>query len=134
MLVNTSAKWSSRDHCAQGIMFTFAHLVASAIRYHGNALGQVLKQPLTAQCIITNGFKMSLLCYQLNTLDLRVDSGVKNIVWLQEGSRMFEKTKIEKFPGQKREQQTRYEPIIEGFNEDVFRLFTRMLLNGVREN
>ena len=115
-------------------MFTFAHLVAKALSCQGNKLGEVVQEPLTAQCVVTNGIKTSLLCYQLNTLDFENDDGVKNIVWVNEGSLMYKKAKIEEFPGPHRKAPKIYEPVIEEFNNDFFELFTHMLLNRARKS
>ena len=115
-------------------MFTFAHLVAKALSCHSNKMGEVLQQPLAAQCVVTNGIKTSLLCYQLNTLDLKNDDGVKNMVWLNEGLLMYKKAKLEEFKGSNKKSPVTFEPVIEGFNDSFFEVFTNMFLNGVRND
>ena len=114
-------------------MFTFAHLVAKALSCQDNQQGKVLQQPLAAQCITTNGIRTSLICYQLNTLDFKSDDGVKNMVWINEGLLMYKKAKLEELSGANRKSPTQFEPVIEGFNDNFFELFTNMFLNGVRE-
>ena len=109
-------------------MFTFAQLVAHALNYDGNKLGQVLEQPLAAQCIITNGIKLSFLCFQLNTLDLVNDDGVKNMVWLQPGTVMYQKAKLLEIPGPRRHDPKVYDAVVEGFDEKCFELFVSFLL------
>lgn len=60
----------------KGVCLTFARLLAEARRSGSN----VLHTPLPGQCIVTNGKKFTFFYYQLNTVDLEVDAGTKNLV------------------------------------------------------
>lgn len=65
---------------AYGIMSMFGILVSKAIS-DGNFVGQHLETPLMTQCVISNGKEIVLMCYQLNTLSLQEDHGIKNLAW-----------------------------------------------------
>ncbi|XP_031556622.1 39S ribosomal protein L37, mitochondrial-like [Actinia tenebrosa] len=73
---------------AYGIMNMFGVLVSKAIS-DGNFVGQHLGTPLTTQCVITNGTEVVLMCYQLNTLSLQEDHGIKNLAWSSEKMNFF---------------------------------------------
>jgi hypothetical protein len=66
----------------------FGVLVSKAIS-DGNLVGQHLKVPLTTQCVISNGKETVLMCYQLNTLSLQEDHGIKNCAWGTEKINIF---------------------------------------------
>ncbi|EDO38360.1 predicted protein [Nematostella vectensis] len=134
VMVNTEKDWSIRDISAQGMMFTFARLVAEATCNHGYKMGEDLEEPLTGQCIMTNGIRLSFLCFQLNTLDLRSDEGVKNMVWLKSGVQMYERARLEEIPPERKLDPITYEAKVEGFNTDSFEMFTNMLLNGSQDD
>jgi hypothetical protein len=63
-----------------GIHVMFSQLVAMAMK-HGYHPGQHLEEPMTTKCIITNGRLCMFMAYQLNTLSLQEDFGIKNIAW-----------------------------------------------------
>ncbi|XP_031566388.1 39S ribosomal protein L37, mitochondrial-like [Actinia tenebrosa] len=126
VLVNTENKWSTRERCAQGLMFTFGRLVNQATNLHGNQMGKILKEPLTAQCVVSDGYKLSFIIYQLNTLDFSSDEGVKNIAWVLPGMKMYEKALLEEVIPESGQ----YETKVEGFNRDCFEIFTNLITNG----
>ena len=58
----------------------FSVLVSQA-RQQGIKLGEHLTNPLTTQCVVTNGIEFMFMCYQLNTLSMQEEHGIKNIAW-----------------------------------------------------
>ena len=110
-------------------MFTFGRLAAEALN-RGASLGDHLERPLTAQCITSDGIRLSFLSYQLNTLDFENDSGIKNMVWVSPGVFMYDKAVLNEIPGAKKKDPTTYEIEVQGFNEACFEMFMRMVLNG----
>ena len=70
-------------------MFQFAYLAAHAVLRQGVKFGETLKNPLTMQSICFGGRVVYFSCFQLNTLDLEGDSGIKNIVW-QKNMKLYE--------------------------------------------
>lgn len=69
-------------------MFQFAYLASYAMLHQGARFGDVLDTPLTMQSIAFSGKVMFLNCFQLNTLDLNSDDGVKNMAW-QHADRLY---------------------------------------------
>ena len=110
-------------------MFTFGRLAAEALN-NGASLGDTLEKPLTAQCIASDGIRLSFLSYQLNTLDFVSDSGMKNMVWISPGLFMYNKAVIHETPGTRKKDPPTSEIELQGFNEDCFEIFVRMILNG----
>ena len=110
-------------------MFLFGRLVADAVNNHGCFLGQVLKKPLSAQCVISDGIRLSFLRYQLNTLDLKSDEGEKNIAWIHPAILMYEKAELKEMPGMRRKDPVNFEAEVQGFNEECFEKFVKMILN-----
>ena len=110
-------------------MFTFGRLAAEALN-NGASLGDTLEMPLMAQCIASDGIRLSFLSYQLNTLDFVSDSGIKNMVWISPGLFMYNKAVINETPGTRKKDPPTYETELHGFNEECFEIFVRMILNG----
>jgi len=48
---------------------------------------KVLPQPISTQCIMTDGDIFRFVCFQLNTLNLQTSDGVKNLVWFDDDER-----------------------------------------------
>ena len=65
---------------SHGLLSMFSVLVSQA-REQGIKLGEHLNQPLTTKCIVTNGIEYLFMCYQLNTLSMQEEHGIKNIAW-----------------------------------------------------
>lgn len=55
---------------------------------------QVLDKPVVLQCVATNGRLFQFLVFQLNTTDLTSDTGVKNLVWLEEDQSLYDYAKV----------------------------------------
>lgn len=107
-------------------MFTFGRLISQAVNIHGHEIGDVLEQPLTAQCLISDGFRLSFISVQLNTLEFLTDKGVKNIAWIKPGVQMYKKASYNEAESEVCE--------VEDFNEDCFELFTKMITNGFADS
>ena len=61
----------------------FSQLVAIAME-QGYYPGEHLSEPLCTKCVITNGLVYLYMAYQLNTLSLQEDFGMKNIAWYED--------------------------------------------------
>lgn len=55
---------------------------------------QVLEKPVVLQSVATNGRLFQFLVFQLNTTDLTSDTGVKNLVWLEEDQPLYDYAKV----------------------------------------
>ena len=72
-------EWSDTAR-ARGIYFLFARLASEAIR-DGALSGEVLETPKVGVYISTSAYGYHAVFYQLNTLDLLTEVGVKNLAW-----------------------------------------------------
>ncbi|XP_067893634.1 39S ribosomal protein L37, mitochondrial isoform X2 [Heterodontus francisci] len=78
---------------AKMIMFTFANALARAKLLYGED-PKVLDNPITVQCIATNGRIFQFLVLQLNTTDLQSSNdGVKNLIWLDRDQLLYDYAK-----------------------------------------
>ena len=50
-----------------------------------------LPEPVCVQAVSTDGVIFHFGCFQLNTLNLSSDSGVKNMAWFDNDNRMYER-------------------------------------------
>lgn len=125
-----------------GIMFSCARLVAEAIQKHNYQMGDELEKPLTTQCILTDGIRLTFISYQLNTLSFSDDEGMKNMAWISPGVFMYKRIvfdDIEKREKSAKERKrfrrvkkdpTKHEIVLEEFNDDCFETFFKMIVNG----
>lgn len=82
--------WFPREKLARAIMACFTFAAARARHLYG-ADTLTLPEPLAVQCTYSDESTFGFLAYQLNTLDLSSDEGVKNQVWVEgEPHRLFE--------------------------------------------
>lgn len=112
---------------AFGIMSMFSSLVSLAMN-DGVQMGQHLEKPLVTKCAITDGIQFTFMCYQLNTLSLQEDSGIKNCAWSSPSMTLF--TKQEKTAA--RLWSVLYESLgrtdeVAGFNDECFKTFLAFL-------
>uniref|UniRef100_H2Z2H7 Large ribosomal subunit protein mL37 n=1 Tax=Ciona savignyi TaxID=51511 RepID=H2Z2H7_CIOSA len=113
----------------------FTSLYSRAMSVHGEA--KVLETPLTGQCIASDGQNFQFMCMQLNTTDLSNDSGIKNMVWIDEEEPSELLDAVEDRPPSS----TMYSECshavwwtpeyIDNYNPHVFKLFKALWLNGV---
>ena len=98
LLTNTVSRYPDQVK-AQGVISMFSTLTAAAMQ-RGVNMGQHLETPLTTKCVITNGIQFTFMCYQLNTLSLQQDHGIKNCAWTSETMDIFTKKEKNKSGGQ----------------------------------
>ena len=72
-----------------GIHVMFSQLVAMAMN-QGYYPGEHLDEPVTTKCVITNGRVCMFMTYQLNTLSLQEDIGIKNIAWFEDFKTIYD--------------------------------------------
>jgi len=58
---------------------------------------RVLEKPIVVQSVATNGRLFQFVVFQLNTTDLQSDSGVKNLVWVDEDQPLYKFAKVRPF-------------------------------------
>lgn len=74
---------------AVGTMALFSQLISQA-QDQGILHGTDLEKPLVSQCIVTNGYQIAFLVYQLNTMNLLNDKGLWNRVWYSHLLNLYE--------------------------------------------
>ena len=115
--------WTDEHKDARAILFTHALCVTYAKKMYGNDV-KTLKQPITAQCIQTNGDTFRFLCYQLNTLSEDRSSVVRNQAWIDnESNQLFLKTILPK--------QFARDAAYADFEPSVLRKFVTFFTNGL---
>nr|CAB3263973.1 39S ribosomal protein L37, mitochondrial [Phallusia mammillata] len=80
MVLNTTNDHSSKKTMGRMLFHLFCALHSRAVQQYGET-PQVLAKPLAAQAIASDGRQFYAMTFQLNTTDLKDDSGVKNMVW-----------------------------------------------------
>jgi len=93
MFVKYDDRWTTTQRNAKALMYCFGQTAAQARRQHGMDV-KTLPKPIAMQCVLTNGFDYSLVCFQLNTLDVSGSEGgrgVKNLVWFDADNAMYNK-------------------------------------------
>jgi len=86
---------------------------------------KVLPEPISTQCVMTDGDIFRFVCFQLNTLNFETCDGVKNQVWFDEDERpMFNRV----VPRSAMLRNTRYLD----YDPDVFRQLISFYVNGLR--
>ncbi|KAJ8673383.1 hypothetical protein QAD02_004645 [Eretmocerus hayati] len=93
---------------AHGLMKAFTAAASSARQRFGHDVRQ-LPKPFTVQCIQSDGKRFNFLVYQLNTLDLEGNEGIKNFCWMLPRIDLYEAAG---YVGGK--------PLLEGYNPEVF--------------
>jgi large subunit ribosomal protein L37 len=106
MIVNDAPLPMFKDHqlTASGIGSAFTFAASHARRLYGTDV-KVLPTPLAVQCVIHDGRRFHFLYYQLNTLDLDGDDGIKNMVWMDTTNPLYD-----------RYESVAYQPVLEGYN------------------
>jgi len=91
---------------------------ASCARYRFGESVKKLPEPVTVQCIQTDGKNYQFFVFQLNSLDTD-DIGTKNFWYTLPPSTLYEKAQYD--DGR---------PIVEGYNPEVFRRIVAFYRNG----
>ena len=93
-----------------------------------NAPGMKEIEPVTAQCVVSDGRILSFICHQLNTLDFQNDNGIKNFTWVDDNLEMFKYAYL-KIPGDKRYKDITETTIyLEDVNYMAFEKFLKFIL------
>ena len=87
---------------------------------------KTLREPISTQCVTTNGISFNFVCFQLNTLNFDSEEGVKNLVWFDNNCEMYKKI----LPKRAMLRNTKYED----YNPEVFQKFLAFYMNGINLN
>jgi len=116
--------WSDSQFQASQIMSSLMYTAALARRRFGDDV-KILPEPISIQHISLLPSHFMATYFQLNTLDLDSDTGVKNLVWTAPRSQMFEKVLAE--PWMEGIEQFEH---LKAFHGDGFEPFLAAYLNG----
>ncbi|XP_038650646.1 39S ribosomal protein L37, mitochondrial [Scyliorhinus canicula] len=111
---------------AKMIMFTFANALARAKLLYGEE-PKVLDNPITVQCIATNGRIFQFLVLQLNTTDLQSNDGVKNLIWFDQDQLLYDYAKCRPTI---RKKVVQIPAGLSGYCPETFSKFLAMYLHG----
>ena len=89
MLLSDFTSRNKEQMLHHGIHAMFSQLVAMAMQ-QGYHPGQHLDEPMATKCVITNGRVFMFMAYQLNTLSLQEDFGIKNIAWFEDFKTLYD--------------------------------------------
>ncbi|MBN3279018.1 RM37 protein, partial [Polyodon spathula] len=89
---DSAAKFKPEQLRAKMIMFAFGNALARAKSLYGEH-PQVLEQPVVVQSIATDGRLFQFIVLQLNTTDLGPDTGVKNLIWMDQDQLLYDYAK-----------------------------------------
>ncbi|XP_053325464.1 39S ribosomal protein L37, mitochondrial [Spea bombifrons] len=123
---STKARFLPDQLRAKMIMLAFGSALAKAKILNGEE-SKVLKQPVYVQGIATDGQLFHFVAFQLNTLDLESDDGVKNLVWIDADQPLYDTAF--RVPQMKRK--VVLAPAgVSGLRPETFRKFWAMYLHG----
>ncbi|KAI1883102.1 hypothetical protein AGOR_G00241780 [Albula goreensis] len=111
---------------AKLIVFAFGNALARAQAFYGPQ-PQVLEQPVVVQGVATNGRTFQFAVFQLNTTELGPDTGVKNMVWLEEDQPLYDYAKVRPLIKKKVVQ---VPAGLAGYQPETFKKFLALYLNG----
>ncbi|XP_072429841.1 large ribosomal subunit protein mL37 [Chiloscyllium punctatum] len=122
-----TARFKPEPLRAKMIMFTFANAFARAKLLYGEE-PKVLDNPITVQCIATNGRMFQFLVLQLNTTDLQSSNdGVKNLIWLDQDQLLYDYAKCLPVI---RKKMIQVPAGLSGYCPETFSKFLAMYLHG----
>lgn len=126
-IVIADNNYHKTDHrLARDILFCLGYTVAKAKQYYGDV--SRLPAPVCVQSVSMDHQTLSFVCFQLNTLSLDSDSGVKNQVWVDGGNHLFQKILGQPWMPKA----IRYERL-EDLDPSVFHKLLAFYLNGAPE-
>uniref|UniRef100_A0A8D0DX38 Large ribosomal subunit protein mL37 n=1 Tax=Salvator merianae TaxID=96440 RepID=A0A8D0DX38_SALMN len=111
---------------AKMIMFTFGNALAKARKLYGEE-PRILEKPIVVQGVATDGQCFQFVVFQLNTTDLDVSSGVKNLVWVDADQLLYEDARSRP---EIKKQVVVVPAGIHGYQPDTFKKFLAFYLNG----
>jgi len=103
--------WPAEQIIQKALLYLFSHLVTDLTKRQGKRFGEVLEMPVPAQAIIVCGKRFHFIWYQLNTLDLKDDNGIKNLVYIDSPGWMYKKILSNKETNTKSLNNMREEPV-----------------------
>lgn len=109
------------------VMFAFGNALARAHLQYGTEPQEQLERPVVVQVVGTNGRIFNFVVFQLNTTALSEDSGVKNLVWLDRDSKLYDYAKVR--PTIKKKE-VKVPAGLKGYNPETFEKFLSLYLNG----
>lgn len=112
--------WPEDQIIQKALMYLFTHLTTDLIQRQGKRYGDILENPVATQAIITNGKRFHFIWYQLNTLDLKDDSGIKNLVHIESPPWLYKKIKTKENDNKK---------FLTEVKEETLKWFLTLLLN-----
>lgn len=121
--VNVS--WKPEFKQAYNMMMCFAIAAQEARRIYGPDV-KTLPKPITVQNINMDWTTLNFLCFQLNTLNLQSDDGIKNFAWCDHDNRMFVKNYPKPWRPEEMYKHYRYTD----YTPEVFEKFLAMFLTG----
>lgn len=92
-----------------GVLFSNYYIYVYSLFYFQPEV-QILKEPVTVQCVQSDGQFFHFGIFQLNTLDLEGVDGVKNVWYQTPKLFLFDKCCYEKG-----------KPVLEGYNSEVMK-------------
>ncbi|XP_071151464.1 large ribosomal subunit protein mL37-like [Mytilus edulis] len=90
LFMQNSDHWNNVDRQCRSLMFCFAYATARARERFGEDVVK-LPEPVSVQCVNMDQTTLNFTCFQLNTLDINTEGGVKNFVWFDTGNQIFKK-------------------------------------------
>ncbi|KAI0231495.1 39S ribosomal protein L37, mitochondrial [Lamellibrachia satsuma] len=117
----TDDHWSTSQRNARALAYCFAHALATARSKYGRDT-KTLPEPVSTQCVMTDGATFHFVCFQLNTLNFDSGDGVKNLVWFDNNNEMYKKI----LPNRTMLRNTKYED----YDPEVFRKMLALYVNG----
>lgn len=103
---------------ARALMKAFTAAASSARQKYGLNVKE-LPEPITIQCIYSDGEQFYFSIYQLNTLNIDDKSGIKNYFWSLPKLDLYKKCGY-----------VLGKPVLEGYNPDVFKMMLAFYKNN----
>lgn len=128
MFAVSSQYWKPEYRQAYNIMHCFGFAAQEARRLYGPTVKE-LPQPITLINVNMDWTTLNFLCFQLNTVDVNSDEGVKNFVWYDSGNKMF----VKHHPKPWREEEMYKHFRYTDFNPEPFEKFLAVFLHGLPE-
>lgn len=120
--------WKSEERHSRSLMMCFAYAMTRAKERFGEDILN-LPEPICVQCVDMNQNTLNFTCFQLNTLNLDKDDGIKNFVWFDAGNRLF--TKHLPQPWKKEEDEKYLKTRYTDFDPKPFDKMLALVLNGL---
>ncbi|KAL5019689.1 hypothetical protein ScPMuIL_002581 [Solemya velum] len=118
--------WPESVRQSRAIMYCLGYAVSQAMARFGPDV-QKLPEPISVQCVNISETTLNFVFFQLNTMNFKTDDGVKNIAWLDEGNKLYDKLLSK--PWLEDRKVTRYE----NYDPEPFKKLLALFLNGLPE-